>query len=88
MYTVARAGQLGYHHRTELNKKIYRIGRGDAKDSATTLQDLTDKKITPLGGFPHYGVIKHDFVMIKGCCVGPKKKILTLRKSMLAGISR
>ena len=36
MYTVARAGQLGYHHRTELNKKIYRIGRGDAKDSATT----------------------------------------------------
>ena len=35
-YTVARAGQLGYHHRTELNKKIYRIGKGNAKDSATT----------------------------------------------------
>jgi len=27
-FTVARAGQKGYHHRTELNKKIYRIGRG------------------------------------------------------------
>merc|ERR1719502_708797 len=26
-YTVARAGQKGYHHRTEVNKKIYRIGR-------------------------------------------------------------
>merc|ERR1712194_558319 len=25
-YTVARAGQQGYHHRTEINKKIYRIG--------------------------------------------------------------
>ncbi|KAJ7390179.1 60S ribosomal protein L3 [Desmophyllum pertusum] len=24
----ARAGQFGYHHRTEINKKIYRIGRG------------------------------------------------------------
>ncbi|CAM6000276.1 unnamed protein product, partial [Sphagnum balticum] len=28
-WTVARAGQDGYFHRTELNKKIYRIGKGD-----------------------------------------------------------
>lgn len=27
-FTVARAGQKGYHHRTEMNKKIYRIGVG------------------------------------------------------------
>lgn len=27
-YTVARAGQNGYHHRTEMNKKIYKIGKG------------------------------------------------------------
>ncbi len=27
-FTVARAGQKGYHHRTEMNKKIYRIGDG------------------------------------------------------------
>jgi ribosomal protein L3 len=27
-FTVARAGQKGYHHRTEINKKIYRIGKG------------------------------------------------------------
>lgn len=27
-FTVARAGQKGYHHRTEMNKKIYRIGKG------------------------------------------------------------
>merc|ERR1712029_578484 len=25
-YTVPRAGQKGYHHRTEINKKIYKIG--------------------------------------------------------------
>lgn len=25
-FTVARAGQKGYHHRTEINKKIYRVG--------------------------------------------------------------
>jgi large subunit ribosomal protein L3e len=27
-FTVGRTGQLGYHHRTEINKKIYRIGKG------------------------------------------------------------
>ena len=27
-YAVPRAGQDGYHHRTEINKKIYRIGAG------------------------------------------------------------
>merc|ERR1711998_177565 len=26
-YSVARAGQHGYHHRTEMNKKIYKIGK-------------------------------------------------------------
>lgn len=27
-FGVPRAGQKGYHHRTELNKKVYRIGTG------------------------------------------------------------
>jgi large subunit ribosomal protein L3e len=25
-FSVARAGQKGYHHRTEINKKVYRMG--------------------------------------------------------------
>lgn len=33
-----------------------------------------------MGGFPHYGEVNNDFVMIKGCCMGPKKRIITLRK--------
>lgn len=32
------------------------------------------------GGFPHYGEVKNDFVMVKGCVVGAKKRVLTLRK--------
>ncbi|KAL2552742.1 60S ribosomal protein L3 [Forsythia ovata] len=36
-----------------------------------------------MGGFPHYGVVKDDFLMIKGCCVGPKKRVVTLRQSLL-----
>jgi large subunit ribosomal protein L3e len=87
-YTVARAGQRGYHHRTEINKKIYRIGKKDDAKSASTEQDLTEKSITPLGGFPHYGIVNEDWVMIKGAVVGPKKRLITLRKSHLVQTSR
>merc|ERR1719206_432347 len=44
--TVARAGQNGYFHRTELNKKIYRVGKKDDKASCQTEADLTEKGIT------------------------------------------
>ena len=47
-FTVARAGQKGYHHRTEINKKIYRIGSGSDKANAKTEFDPVDKSITPL----------------------------------------
>jgi large subunit ribosomal protein L3e len=88
MYSVPRAGQNGYHHRTELNKKIYRIGSGEDKKNASTEYDLTVKQITPLGGFPHYGVVNEDFVLIKGACVGVKKRVLTLRKSLITHTKR
>jgi len=88
MYSVARAGQDGFHHRTEINKKIYRIAKGDNVTSASTEFDLTRKSITPMGGFPHYGIVKQDFIMIKGACVGVRKRVLTLRKSLLVHTSR
>jgi large subunit ribosomal protein L3e len=99
-FSVARAGQNGYHHRTEMNKKIYRIGAAarpaDSKlegadafnANATTEHDLTIKSITPLGGFPHYGEVNEDFVMIKGSIPGVKKRVITLRKSCVKQVSR
>jgi len=84
-FSVPRAGQNGYHHRTEINKKILKIGKmGDAK----TEFDLTDKKITPMGGFPHYGVVNEDYLMIKGSCPGVRKRVITLRKSLLPPVKR
>ena len=50
------------------------------KNNASTDFDVTEKTITPLGGFPHYGEVNNDYMMIKGCCVGPKKRVITLRK--------
>ncbi|KAK1761461.1 ribosomal protein L3 [Echria macrotheca] len=87
-WTVARAGQMGYHHRTSVNHKVYRIGKGDADDNAATEVDVTKKKITPLGGFVRYGEINNDFVMVKGSVPGTKKRVMTLRKSMFIHTSR
>mmetsp|Transcript_14027 Transcript_14027/g.21139 ORF Transcript_14027/g.21139 Transcript_14027/m.21139 type:complete len:395 (+) Transcript_14027:80-1264(+) len=87
-FTVARSGQNGYHHRTEMNKKIYRIGKAGDPKSASTEADLTEKSITPLGGFPHYGQVNEDWVMLKGCVAGSKKRCLTLRQSLLAHTKR
>ena len=54
-YGVARAGQKGYHHRTEINKKVYRVGKGYhldggklIKNNGATFADLTDKSVNPM----------------------------------------
>jgi len=89
-FQVPRSGQNGYHHRTEINKKIYRIGKAAKDDphSATTENDLTEKGITPMGGFSHYGEVTQDWVMLKGTVMGCRKRIITLRKSLLPQVSR
>merc|ERR1711871_633151 len=86
--TVARAGQNGYFHRTELNKKVYRIGKKDDKASCQTQADLTEKGVTPMGGFVHYGEVNEDWLMLKGAVVGVKKRPLILRKSLMTHTSR
>lgn len=78
----------GYHHRTELNKKIYRIGLGSDDANASTEHDITNKAITPMGGFPHYGIVKNDYLMLKGSVPGTKKRVITLRKSLMVHTSR
>jgi large subunit ribosomal protein L3e len=94
-FSVARSGQKGYHHRTEINKKVYRVGAGyhtvdgkTIKNNGATEVDITDKSINPVGGFVHYGLVKSDFVLIKGGVMGPKKRAITLRKSLLKQTKR
>ncbi|KAE9386501.1 hypothetical protein BT96DRAFT_1084397 [Gymnopus androsaceus JB14] len=72
MFSVARAGQNGYHHRTEINKKVYRIGSSSDDANATTESDVTKKQNMPMGGFLHYGF--HP---------GTKKRVIAIRKSLM-----
>jgi len=68
MFTVARAGQMGYHSRTELNKKILKVGEATEAD-----------KISPKAGFKNYGMVKNDFLLIGGSVAGPAKRAISLR---------
>ena len=87
-WTVARSGQDGFHRRTSLHHKIYRIGKGEDKANAATNFDKTEKTITPMGGFPHYGEVNNDFLLIKGSVPGTKKRVLTIRKPLKVHTSR
>merc|ERR1711931_209762 len=77
-FSVARSGQKGYH---QVDGKM-------VTNNGATEVDVTDKSINPVGGFVHYGQVKSDFVMIKGGVMGPKKRAITLRKSILKQTSR
>ena len=46
-WTVARAGQMGYHHRTSCNHKVFRVGKGTDEGNASTEFDISKKQITP-----------------------------------------
>ena len=65
--TVPQAGQMGYHQRTELNKRLLRISSPSTNE------------ITPAGGFLNYGEVKNSYVLIQGSLPGPAKRLLRLR---------
>jgi len=94
-WAVPRAGQKGFHHRTEVNKKVYRVGKGvrteggkEVHTNGGTEFDLTQKSITPMGGFVRYGRVKEDYIMLKGSVMGPVKRIITIRKGLRTQTSR
>ena len=67
LWTVPGPGQLGYHQRTEFNKRILKIGR-------------EGKEVTPSGGFLRYGPVRGEFVILAGSVPGPTKRLLQLRR--------
>ncbi len=72
MYSVPRAGQMGFFQRTEFNKEILKLGE-DGKEA------------TPTGGFPNYGVAKGQYVILKGSVPGAAKRMVLMRSPARAG---
>ncbi|MBA4436180.1 MAG: 50S ribosomal protein L3 [Nitrosopumilus sp.] len=72
MYTVPRAGQFGFHQRIEYDKRIMIMGNTDE-----------DKlKINPDGGFKHFGLVKGDFIVLKGSVPGAYRRLIKLRSQI------
>ena len=68
-WTVPQAGQMGFHQRTEYNKRILKIGENGSE-------------ITPEGGFPHYGVVRNEFVLVSGSVPGSVKRLIRMRDAI------
>jgi large subunit ribosomal protein L3 len=65
--TVPQGGQIGFHQRTELNKRVLKIGdKGE--------------EITPKGGFLHYGNVRNSYMVVHGSVPGPSKRLIRLRQ--------
>lgn len=67
MFSVARAGQMGYHNRTEYNKRILKISNNPDEINGT--------------GFSGYGKVNKKFVIIRGSIPGSAKRCVAMRKS-------
>lgn len=62
-------GQMGYHQRTEYNKRILKIGNNG-------------EEITPNGGLIRYGIVKNEYILLKGSVPGPKKRLIRITPSI------
>jgi len=67
-WQVPMAGQLGFFLRTEYNKEILAIGNGE--------------QINPSGGWHRYGLIKSQFMLLKGSVPGAIKRPIKIRKAI------
>jgi large subunit ribosomal protein L3 len=65
--TVPMAGQLGFARRTELNKRVLKLGEGG---------------ISPKGGFKRYGIVKSNYIVIEGSVPGSKKRLVLMRSAI------
>ncbi len=69
-WRVPRAGQTGYHKRTEYNKRILLMVDLSAENAID---------VTPKGGFRNYGVLRSQYVLLSGSIPGPAKRFVMLR---------
>ncbi|MFP4590602.1 MAG: 50S ribosomal protein L3 [Halobacteriales archaeon] len=66
--TVPQQGQMGYHQRTELNKRLLAIA-----DDDTASVD---------GGYVNYGEVDGPHVLIEGSVPGPSKRLVRFRPAI------
>jgi len=69
-FRAPQAGQTGYHNRMTYNNLILEVGK------------IAEKDINKKGGFEHYGVVKTEYLILKGSIPGPKKRGLVITPAL------
>jgi len=64
MWRQAKAGKMGYHVRTDRNKWILKIGKAN--------------EISKKGGLKHFGVVKNQYILVKGSIIGTEKRLIRM----------
>ena len=65
-FRVPQSGQMGYHQRTEFNKRVLKYGEDPAEINAK-------------GGFVRYGLVGNPYILLHGSIPGPAKRLIRLR---------
>ncbi len=74
LYSVPHAGHMGYNYRTEINKRVLKMG--GPNDAST---------VNAKGGFVNYGIVKNDFIILDGSIPGPARRLVRIRKAIRNG---
>ena len=64
---------MGFHQRVEYDKRIMIMGNTDSDGKL---------KINPDGGYKHFGLVKGDFIILKGSVPGTYKRLIKLRSQI------
>ena len=62
-FTIGLPGKMGYHLRTEYNKQLLRISN-------------KVEEINPKGGHIKYGIVRNNYILVKGSIGGPRKRLV------------
>ncbi|MDO8628407.1 MAG: 50S ribosomal protein L3 [Nanoarchaeota archaeon] len=68
-WRVPQSGKMGYHTRTEYNKLLVKIGH-------------KPEDINPKGGVTHYGIIRNEYILVKGSIPGHVKREVVLTNAV------
>ncbi len=71
-FRAPQMGQTGYHSRISYNSLILESGK------------ISEKNINKKGGFKHYGLVKNDYLILRGSVPGPAKRGIFITSALRA----
>lgn len=83
-WTVCRSGQFGYYKRTEIRKRIIRLGGISwINDDLSLLGGTRDCILQVASSLSRYGKLHGDFFLIRGSVPGAVRRVVSLRRSVV-----